>query len=309
MKHINRTLFLLLILTLCLTMLLTSCIRLRKRTDTAQSETKPVTEAEEEEYLPETTLNTGTATKPADTEKTLETDEDGNRILQTVAGKTPQELYAKTQEKLENMAEYEISIKGNVFVSADGIDTNIRIKQDICKESNEAYCKMDMAGEVVEAWYMDGLFYERYDNGTDTETKLVMPNWTMDAFLQQNAATLEIGADWVDKADVRSQKNYFLWDDTHYLWEGYLSADKAKAFCVQETYGTPKQASVSISLKFNILGVLESYTLEQEATFDYQNKEITMKMYAEFDVLGINKTVSEVALPADADQYIYYDGK
>ena len=166
-----------------------------------------------------------------------------------------------------------------------------------------------MAGEVVEAWYMDGLFYERYDNGTDTETKLVMPNWTMDAFLQQNAATLEIGADWVDKADVRSQKNYFLWDGTHYLWEGYLSADKAKAFCVQETYGTPKQASVSISLKFNILGVLESYTLEQEATFDYQNKEITMKMYAEFDVLGINKTVSEVALPADADQYIYYDGK
>ncbi len=315
MKHTNRThraLWLLLILTLCLSMLLTSCIRLRKRDDTVQSDTKPVTEAEEEEYLPDTTPHTGTETKPADTEKTIETDEDGNRIFQTVAGKTPMQMVIATEEQLAAAKEYELESVINFTASMLETNMDTRVLQTIRNDGENAYYLVVIDGEPIESWYVDGSFYQRYYDDEGTEQKVMESSgWTLDSFLEFNQITLETDSSALDPSDIVFTNDYFIWDGSHYVIEYSVPKDQAVNFL--ETFGfdfgTVEDASMHFTMQFNVLGILQNVIVAMTATIDtgYGTMELTASGQEKY--LTIGSTVNDITPPADAYMYIDYGGK
>ena len=313
MKHINRALFLLLILTLCLAVLLTSCIRLRKKTDTAQSDTKPVAEAEEEEYLPETTLNTGTATKPADTEKTVETDKDGNRILQTVAGKTPMQMITATQEKLAAAKEYEIEAVTNMTFSMSGRTMDVKISQTVCNDGENAYHYVIVDGDPTESWYVDGSFYQRYYDDEGMEQKVMESSgWTLDSFLEFNHITLGADDPTLDSSDIVFTNDYFIWDGSHYVIEYSVPKDQAVNFLEAfgfDALGPIEDASMYYTMEFNVMGRLENVFLDMTATLETENGTMEITASGKEKYLGIGSNVSSVDPPADAYEYIDYGGK
>ncbi|MBE6546394.1 MAG: hypothetical protein E7668_02995 [Ruminococcaceae bacterium] len=315
MKHVychKQTAWLLLILLLCLSMLLTSCFRIQKKSGT-ESDTKPVAEAEEEEeYLPDDHSSAGTGTKLTETQKPVETDADGNRIFQTVAGKTPMQMYTATQEQLLAMKEYEIEAVTNLKMSMAGITMDMKISQTIRNDGENAYHKAVVDGDPTESWYIDGLFYQRYYDDADVEQKIMQSGWTLDSFLNFNHVTVGVDDFGSYPQNIIFENDYFTWDGSHYVIEYSVPKEQAVKFLASfglDTLGTVNEATMNFTLQFNVMGRLQNAILAMTATLETENGTMELTASGKEKYLGIGTTVNEVTPPADAHMYIDYGGK
>ena len=311
MKHTCRTkhaICLLVILLLCLSMLLSSCIRLQKKT-VADSDTNSVAEKnrDEDEDENENDGQQGGQSLgiPSGPDWEMETEEDVTRNWKTVGGKTPSELYEYTQHQLETMERYELRETGKITISGLGIDETLNFWEHVCKGSKSAYIKSVSNGELSEAWYVDDLFYYRYYDEETSEQKLLYTDWTLEEFLMGTGATFEFGVDWFDHSDIVFKSNSFYWDGSHYIVEATVKEDAIDEFFVD--LSGFDDASINLSLAYNALAKLQTMTIEWNASYTYDGVTATMHLISTVEFIGINQSQTSVEPPVDAYNYQYQD--
>ena len=219
----------------------------------------------------------------------------GGDVKEKLAGKTPEELYAASQQKLKDAESYYVSATQDIVMTmGEGASMTIQQLVESKVNGDDSYLKTknDLSSEFnIEAWYVDGVVY------SNSFGQKVKASITKDKFMQDymgadpsESTLLDIPESWFE--DVKFEKA-----DEGWVLNFVVSGEKyTQVYKNTGLTGATIIGNVDYKIYFDNDGNIEKLA----ASIDMLVDGIT----AHCDSVSII-TIGEVEInpPADADTY------
>ena len=212
---------------------------------------------------------------------------------ETLAGKTPQELYEESLNKVSSASEYSAESTQTITIVYDDGDEKV-VTQTMSQKSNgsDEYAKLESDALHYESWYVDGVCYVSMD-GYKLKTTISKEDYTqqyMEADSQESTL-LDIPESWFN--DIKFEKDGESW-----VLKFIVSAEKFNTYI--DNIGL-SGADITSDVEYKVFFDEEGNLQKIVTTFDYAIGDVaTASCIMESFITLENVTITP---PEDANSY------
>ena len=213
-------------------------------------------------------------------------------VRETLAGKTPEQLYELSKAKLSEATSYSLNSTQVIKMTYEGEEMTMNQTVISTVNGDNSYSKLysDMAVMDMEVWYVDGMLY------SSMEGMKVKAPMDKDAYMEEYMGTdageetlFDIPTSWFN--DVKFEK-----EDTKWVLNFLVSAEKYNEILDSSELGGEITGDVVCKIYFDADGNIEKMIV----TFDMTIMGVSAHCDSVSYITIGNVTVTP---PADADSY------
>ncbi|MBQ7778943.1 MAG: hypothetical protein IJ404_00465 [Clostridia bacterium] len=219
--------------------------------------------------------------------------EDGKKFIETLKGKTPEEIYELSRTKLKDATSYSVTASQVITMTANG--QTLTMNQSVISKINgdNSYVKMTndyTSSANMEAWYVDGIVYSSMA-GVKAKAEISKEKF-MEEYMNTDpseSTLLDIPESWF--ADIK-----FEADGKGWALNFVVDGEKWSEVLGNVGLGGTISGNVNYKLHFDDDGNIEKLT----TTFDMTVSGVKASCVSESIIKIENVTITP---PEDADSY------